>query len=515
MDPADALLDWLNRAPPLREMTPEELRRYNGELAAVLADPERAGGAQPRYELTRRLLRLGDLTSALTLALALADSGAEAPVRLRAAGTAARCYYELGFFPEALALVQRAAAWVTPELIGFTPYLDNLTACTHHLAGDYAAAEHYYHRSLEQLAALPEELVLQGSGASRVALIHARLNNLADAAILRSRAETGERKTRTLDLAMQRITGGMSSRDCPRSTRAMYLNNYGVVLRERGELDEALDHFNALIGELQASPEQAWVLPTAYRDRALTKSRRGDRRAALEDLRLALATSTGLEERQSARDLVEAMGEMHSAAVAAHGAVERRALGMLRGEGQGLLHDLLQLLEGKDWQISSGALEKMAELAMRIHRGLDGALPGITPEVLEAGALLHDVGKLYIPWSLLNKLAPLNDWERGLLQSHTTEGSAILKRLGMAGASRVALDHHRHHGGGGYPEGDPPGDPHAAVVAVADAYTSMTLPTRMRETPKSPAEALAEIRRCAPAQFHPVVVAALERVEIG
>ena len=117
-------------------------------------------------------------------------------------------------------------------------------------------------------------------------------------------------------------------------------------------------------------------------------------------------TASAIEERQTSRELIEAMGEMHAAAVAAHGATERRALGLLRGEGQGLLHDLLQLLESKDWQSSSGALEKMAALAMRINARLEGALPGITPEVLEAGALLHDVGKLYVPWSLLNKLAP-------------------------------------------------------------------------------------------------------------
>jgi HD-GYP domain-containing protein (c-di-GMP phosphodiesterase class II) len=408
---------------------------------------------------------------------------------------------------------------VTPELIGFIPHLDNLAACAHHLAGDYAAAEHYYHRSLEQLAALPEELLAQASGASRVGMIHARLNNLADAAILRSRTEAGDRRARTLDLAMQRITGGMSSRDCPRSTRAMYLNNYGVVLRERGELEEALDHFNGLITELQASPEQAWVLPTAYRDRALVKSRRGDRRGALEDLRLALAaslaTASAIEERETSRELIEAMGEMHSAAVAAHGATERRALGLLRGEGQGLLHDLLQLLESKDWQTSSGGLEKMAALAMRINGRLAGELPGITPEVLEAGALLHDIGKLVVPWSLLNKLAPLTPWEQRLLQSHTTEGAAILRRLGMAGAAKVALDHHLHHGGGGYPEGETPGDPHAAVVAVADAYSAMTIPNRLQPTPKTPAEALAEIRRCTPGQFHPVVVAALEKVEFA
>ena len=130
-------------------------------------------------------------------------------------------------------------------------------------------------------------------------------------------------------------------------------------------------------------------------------------------------------------------------------------------------------------------------------------------------ALLHDVGKIRIPNEIINKPGPLTPEEREMVETHTVVGEEMLDRVGgvLGNVGHLVRSCHERYDGGGYPDGLV-GEQIplvARIVCCCDAYSAITTDRPYRER-RSAAEALAELRRCAGAQFDPVVVAALERV---
>ncbi|MEA2442751.1 MAG: hypothetical protein QOJ12_43 [Thermoleophilales bacterium] len=133
---------------------------------------------------------------------------------------------------------------------------------------------------------------------------------------------------------------------------------------------------------------------------------------------------------------------------------------------------------------------------------------------VEFGALLHDVGKLAVPKEIIDKAGPLDADEWQVIRRHTIEGEAMLAKVGgvLGDAGAIVRASHEHWDGGGYPDALR-GDAipiEARVVSCCDAYSAMTTDRSYRPA-RSPAAALAELHRCAGAQFDPTVVAALER----
>jgi HD-GYP domain-containing protein (c-di-GMP phosphodiesterase class II) len=139
----------------------------------------------------------------------------------------------------------------------------------------------------------------------------------------------------------------------------------------------------------------------------------------------------------------------------------------------------------------------------------------------EFAALLHDVGKVRVPNSIVNKPGPLSDEERAVMERHTIEGERLLLRVGglLGEIGRVVRSCHERWDGCGYPDGLA-GDEIpllARVVACCDAYNAMTSDRSYRSAMTSEA-ALAELHRCRGTQFDPRVVdalvAALGQVEL-
>jgi HD-GYP domain-containing protein (c-di-GMP phosphodiesterase class II) len=128
---------------------------------------------------------------------------------------------------------------------------------------------------------------------------------------------------------------------------------------------------------------------------------------------------------------------------------------------------------------------------------------------LRLGALLHDVGKLTLPRSLLRKPGPLDARELALVRMHPVVGAQIVTPVVRG---KVALDcvlyHHEHWDGHGYPLGRRGlGIPEPArLLSVADAFDAMTS-TRPYRAALSPEAALAELDRCSGSQFDPYVAA--------
>ena len=130
---------------------------------------------------------------------------------------------------------------------------------------------------------------------------------------------------------------------------------------------------------------------------------------------------------------------------------------------------------------------------------------------VEAGALLHDVGKIGIPDAILHKPGPLDEAEWDLMREHPAIGERILRQLpGLAEVALAVRHEHERWDGNGYPDGlageEIPLT--SRIVLVCDAYNALVSdrPYRSRLTR---AEALRELHRCAGSQFDPTVVATL------
>jgi diguanylate cyclase (GGDEF)-like protein/PAS domain S-box-containing protein len=133
---------------------------------------------------------------------------------------------------------------------------------------------------------------------------------------------------------------------------------------------------------------------------------------------------------------------------------------------------------------------------------------------LGLAAVLHDIGKVRVPDSLLISKGTLADEEWELMKHHTTWGAEFLAgRPGFELAATIARSHHERWDGSGYPDGlaGEAIPEAAAIVAVADAFDAMTSDRPYRAA-RSVAAAVREIVACSGKQFSPGVVRALVRL---
>ena len=133
---------------------------------------------------------------------------------------------------------------------------------------------------------------------------------------------------------------------------------------------------------------------------------------------------------------------------------------------------------------------------------------------LGLAAVLHDIGKVRVPDSVLSSTGQLADEEWELMKHHTTWGGEFLAgRPGFELAAIVARSHHERWDGSGYPHGLAGQDiPEAAtIVSVADAFDAMTS-DRPYRTARSTSAAVREIVQGSGKQFSPRVVEALVRL---
>ena len=127
-------------------------------------------------------------------------------------------------------------------------------------------------------------------------------------------------------------------------------------------------------------------------------------------------------------------------------------------------------------------------------------------------ALLHDVGKVRVPKSIINKPGPLTPEERAVMEQHTIEGERLLLRVGglLGEIGRVVRSCHERYDGNGYPDGLAREEIPliARIVACCDAFNAMTTDRSYRKAMPLD-EAVAELKRTSGTQFDPRVAEAL------
>jgi putative nucleotidyltransferase with HDIG domain len=167
------------------------------------------------------------------------------------------------------------------------------------------------------------------------------------------------------------------------------------------------------------------------------------------------------------------------------------------------------VIEGDDAYTGQHSREVVdLSLAVAARLGLD---PRAKRNV-EFGALLHDVGKIRVPNSIINKPGKLDEDEWAIMRQHTVYGEQMLRQVGgtLSSVGQVVRSSHERFDGGGYPDGLA-GDQipiESRIVSTCDAFNAMTTNRSYRPAMKLE-EALAELRRCSGTQFDPRVIDAL------
>ena len=168
---------------------------------------------------------------------------------------------------------------------------------------------------------------------------------------------------------------------------------------------------------------------------------------------------------------------------------------------------------GEDDEYTGEHTQGVVALALRVADEL--RVDPETRRLVEFGALLHDIGKIAIPKSIINKPGKLDDDEWAVMKTHTIEGQRMLERVGglLGRVGLVVRASHERFDGRGYPDGLAGEQiPLAArIVSACDAWDAMRTDRSYRRALAFDV-ALAELHGNAGTQFDPGVVAALVAV---
>ncbi len=188
-----------------------------------------------------------------------------------------------------------------------------------------------------------------------------------------------------------------------------------------------------------------------------------------------------------------------------------RALNSLEDSYRSTLKALTAALETRDSE-THGHSERVVTYSLRLGR--EYGLSSEEMKALEFGSLLHDIGKIGVPDSILRKPAKLTEEEWVLMREHPVHGQQILRGIEfLQGAAKVVAQHHEQWDGSGYPNGlrGEEIDVCARIFSVADAFDAITS-DRVYRRGKSYEAAAQELDDWAGRQFDPKVVEAFHRV---
>ena len=164
-------------------------------------------------------------------------------------------------------------------------------------------------------------------------------------------------------------------------------------------------------------------------------------------------------------------------------------------------------LEAKD-QYTRGHSQRVGDLAriFTLHLGMDSA----AADRVRIAGLLHDIGKIAVPESLLNKQGPLTREEFLRVIDHPVIGEEMVRPLNtLAAILRMIRHHHERYDGRGYPDGlRGEAIPYEVrLLSIVDAYDALTSHRSYRPAPLSHSAALETLRReAAGGKWDPVMV---------
>ena len=192
----------------------------------------------------------------------------------------------------------------------------------------------------------------------------------------------------------------------------------------------------------------------------------------------------------------------------------KRSLADLKNVVRGIVAAFSAVVSKIDPHYTHDHVLRSVEYASQIIQRLrqQGVRFGETEEeILLAGILLHDIGKIFTPKEILYKPGPLTEEEWEIMRRHPVDGAEVLERIvGLKEMAANVRYHHERYDGSGYPEGRkgeqiPMG---ARIAAVVDAFDAMISDRPYRKAMPIQ-QAIEELERCRGTQFDPIVVDAV------
>ena len=177
----------------------------------------------------------------------------------------------------------------------------------------------------------------------------------------------------------------------------------------------------------------------------------------------------------------------------------------------GSLKTLVAIIEAKD-SITSGHSIRVTGFSLAIGEELK--LNKETMRNLKITGLLHDIGKVGIPESILGKSAPLNENEAIRMKEHAERGAKIIKNIKNVGEVVSGIrHHHERYDGSGIPDGLKGENIPiiSRIIAVADTFDAMASDRPYRKG-ISTDKILQEIENCTGSQFDPMIVNAFLKI---
>ncbi len=211
-----------------------------------------------------------------------------------------------------------------------------------------------------------------------------------------------------------------------------------------------------------------------------------------------------LENRNYRLHLEDMVREKHAALI--------QALEEVKASSQFTLEAMAAMLDAREHQTGEHS-KRVVQMSFVLSQEM-----GVSPEEIETikmGALLHDIGKISVPDSILLKPGPLTPEEFETMKTHAQIGYDIIySSPPLRAAAEIVISHHEHFNGKGYPRGLKGEEIclGARIFAVIDTYDAICS-DRPYSKRRSSQEAIDEIVRHRGTQFDPAVVDALVRCQ--
>lgn len=142
-------------------------------------------------------------------------------------------------------------------------------------------------------------------------------------------------------------------------------------------------------------------------------------------------------------------------------------------DSNSIIMAIANAIEAKD-SLTNGHINRVAYWAEKIGKRL--ALSEVELEILRKGATLHDIGKIGIPDSILNKPGALSNEEFEIMKTHTVIGEKIIRNLkSCENIKSIIRHHHEKLNGCGYPDGIKGAqiNLYTRIVAIVDIYDAL------------------------------------------
>jgi putative nucleotidyltransferase with HDIG domain len=387
-----------------------------------------------------------------------------------------------------------------------------------HYEKQYDEAERVYLGIARDVEAMAPELVANHSSYTKLEILGILRVNLAGNRCnwAHAQAESGLVVTEHLRRAATFLRDASSHplKSYPKMTARCIAAQLLVL---EGRPDEAEKQLGEIAVECGRDRELLPQLPQAYRYAAEAAVARGDSAQAILNCHRALESSlmvaNDVEERTVVDTFIDVLKLSSRFLFGPENSAADKARRFVDG-GSELVDRLVDFLARKDWYTGYDHSRAVATLALKLLRSLrvlerEEHRIDEDANTLKLAATLHDIGKLALPWSLLNKIVPVTENERDLFRTHPARGEAILREVGLAEIGAITAEHHETPAGTGYPLGTRTLSDLGAIIAVADSFEAMTTVNRRHRTPRSHEGTVREIKAGSGMQFEPRAVRAL------